>query len=88
MKKRTSQVEELSKLQGDVLEKRAENEVTRSKNIELQQELDILEKYASQLQDNITDMMKDYKQQFDTLTQTVDANNIELERLRCELHQS
>ena len=48
-------------MQQEVLGKRAENEVTRSKNKELQHELEILERYSIQLQDNINEMMKDYR---------------------------
>lgn len=85
LKKRQSQIEELARLQGEVLLKRQENEVTRTKNLELQHELDILDRYASQLQDNISSMMKDYRHQFESLTQTVEQNNAELERLRQEM---
>ena len=49
LKKKAQQVQDLGKLQQDVLQKRAENEVTRSKNVEMQHELEVLEKYAAQL---------------------------------------
>ena len=55
------------------------------KNSELQHELDILERYADTLQDNIQDMLKDYHLQFDSLNSTVDSNNQELDKLRDEL---
>ena len=40
------------------------------------------------MQENITDMMKDYHAQFEALTHTVDKNNQELDQLRHELTQS
>jgi hypothetical protein len=60
LKKKNVQVQELFKIQEDVQQRRAENETARLKNTELQHELDILERYADTLQDNIGDMLKDY----------------------------
>ena len=51
----------------------------------MRNELEILEKYDQQLQENVYDMMKDYKHQFETLTHTVESNNGDIERLRGEL---
>lgn len=55
-------LQELDKLRSEVLLKKAENEKITSKNRELEHELERLEAYASQLKDNIQDMMADYRQ--------------------------
>lgn len=53
-------MQELFKIHEEVQAKRQENETTKLKNTELHHELEILEKYADQLQENIQDMVKDY----------------------------
>ena len=82
------QAKELEHLQREVLSKRGENELARGKNAELKGELEILEKYALQLQDNLADMMKDFKQQFEGLTSTVEHYNADIDKLRSELTQT
>jgi hypothetical protein len=47
----------------------------RSKNRELELELERMQTYAQQLKTNISDMMNDYKAQFEQLTSTIEENN-------------
>ena len=53
LKKKNQQVQDLFKIQEEVQQKRADNEIARLKNTELEHELEILERYAETLQDNI-----------------------------------
>lgn len=64
-KKREEQVIELQKLQQEVLKRKSDNETSRSKNRELEFEMERLENYANQLRENISDMMTDYRTQFE-----------------------
>lgn len=47
MRKKNEQVKELYKIQGEVMQKRAENETTRLKSNELSHELDMLNNYTA-----------------------------------------
>ena len=60
-KKREEFVKELERVRSEVLLRKSENENTRAKNKELEHELERLENYASQVRENIQDMMTDYR---------------------------
>ena len=71
-----------------MLVRRAENEKVRSKNRELEHELERLENYGTQLKDNILDMMADYRLQFEQLTLSIEENNKEIDFLRKQLGEA
>ena len=75
-------------MRNDLFAKKTENEIIKSKNREVEHEIERLEDYSSQLRQNLENMMSDYRVQFLALTQTIEENNKELEYLRKEVGEA
>lgn len=67
-RKREDLLKESERVRHDLTLKKNDGEILKNKNHELKLEVERLESYASQLRQNLDDMMQDYNRQFEVLT--------------------